>query len=173
MARYRLPEALGGGECIFYAKGYAPGCVIVELVDVAPGLRVEIEEVALTEVKPPLPPEPPNGVVYIEGWGYWQKFSGFWEGTVSRKCNSWADVCALGTPVRLVPDPFAEPVEHPWERQIGTPYVYISGADHDGTVGFTVGPTLNTSDGYSLTAKEARVMARALETAADQAEAQS
>jgi hypothetical protein len=59
--RYRLPDVLGGAECTFHAKGYQPGCWIVELVDVMPGLRIEIEPEALTEVPPATPAEPEPG----------------------------------------------------------------------------------------------------------------
>ena len=44
MTTYRLPEVIGGGECFVYATGYAPGCVIVEMVE--GGLRIEIERSA-------------------------------------------------------------------------------------------------------------------------------
>jgi hypothetical protein len=67
MSRFKLPDALGGAECTFHAEGYQPGCWIVELVDVMPGLRIEIEPEALTEVPPPIPAQPEPGAYLVGG----------------------------------------------------------------------------------------------------------
>jgi hypothetical protein len=64
VTRYRLPEVLGSVECVFHSLGHEDGDWIVELVDTAPGLRLELPASSLTEVKPP-PPEPPEGTAVL------------------------------------------------------------------------------------------------------------
>jgi hypothetical protein len=131
---------------------------------------------------PALPEEPPYGTVVRalitnedEPWVFERlsmtnRTDGKNWGAAGRdEAYGWADLNVRGTPVRLVPDPFAEPVELPWERKV-TPYVFIATDGGTGYLGLTIGPSEVTSHGYSLDVDEARDMARALMAAADAAE---
>lgn len=176
--RYRLPEILGGAECVFHSKGYQDGCWIVELVDTVPGMRLELESTALVAVAPPLPPQPPLWATVVVGEH--QIFQHQPRGSVSGysvpghpEDYTWAEVCSGGTPVPLVPAP--EPVELPWSA----PYrdgvigieVFIKDAAPDCEGGTARVGVLGKDIG--ITWAEAREMARALWTAADAAEARS
>lgn len=127
MARYRLPEALGGGEHEEFhgADGKSPApygtqafLIAVDGSSINPstdgGYVVYVAKDLLTEVKPPLPPEPRNtgAVVEVEGMGLWVRSitsstATPWLGVHSRQTLSWAELCDSGTPIRYVPDPFA------------------------------------------------------------------
>lgn len=180
MGWYELPEVLGGSviEADEIWGGWAGSRPEYRLADditiLAPKGR------PFGEVGPPVPAEPPDGtrLLGLDGATYerhddWAATYGEvrWYNTNSSGPDDWERVWRDAKPTtHLVPGPFAEPVEHPWESE-GPPYFYISGVDQDSLVGFTVGLTLDTSDGYSLSTKRARDMARALWAAADAAEA--
>lgn len=136
---------------------------------------------------PSLPPEPPDGSVVRIGergpifdrddsavpgnecWGD-RRWLGFGPDAKPLRIT-WAEVCTGGTPVRLAPDPFGEPVELPWEPAAPWSLPYVRVAAEPGGVGLTIGQTVDTSDGYALDAAEARSLARALWSAANQADA--
>lgn len=124
--RYRLPESLGGGEFEAFIDYHRVGELGADFVrfDV-PGVGlVDIERGGLTEVKPPLPPEPPIGSVVRDKNGrVWVSLQGptpyVWQSTVGGK-ERWADLVAGRGPLTLlVPDPFAEPVELPYTLSVG------------------------------------------------------
>lgn len=176
---HRLTVTLGP-DCWIYPD-QSPGVVRVKT-----RVNVDGEEVwataivparLLDKVEPPLPPEPPMGAVVTltpkrpaervfsrddESSPYksepWFGEDGWW---------SWEEICSLGTPVRLVPDPFAEPVELPWVHAFeeGEPIkVWASSASNRAAY----------VEGWGhLAADDARDMAKALWAAADQAEAAS
>jgi hypothetical protein len=176
---YQLP-ILPGEMVAHHRKNYAG-------TDYA-GFYVEGEIVwvpvsLLVEVKPPLPTEPPVGAVVradfkapdmpdIESWVFEHgeipaPNGNSWCGAGRDEAFSWAEICALGTPVRLVPAP--EPVELPWN--FGP-----VGVDFD-SYGLGFGPhkvvVKLRGEVAHVTGPVAREMARALNTAADQAEATS
>lgn len=116
-----MRRPLGGGEyeplTSFNSKAGDDWRVRFSIPDV--GL-VDIPMAALTEVKPPLPPEPLNGSFVRAGEHYFQRddqrldmdHSAWWNLSDDR-WSTWEQVCQLGTPVRLVPAP--EPVALPWQ----------------------------------------------------------
>ena len=74
--RYKLPEALGGGELDEYRHvdggTEAPVGTVAFLVE---GCIVAVARGLLTEVKPPLPEEPPFGAVVLDSDEQaWQRF---------------------------------------------------------------------------------------------------
>lgn len=176
--RYRLPEALGGGECILLnppsGNGVYARATIGEGED---AFTIDLDRNLLTPVKPPLPEEPPVGAYRVGGvmcmrvsaepakcWVYQTKGELFDEDTFAELCDNF------GTEVvPLVPDPFAEPVKLPWSSRIGefptTVRVELC----------TDGVSLVLQSGGrricpDLAPEEARELARALMTAADAAE---
>lgn len=170
--RYRLPDALGGGECVYHADGIDNDRIVVELVDTVPGLRLELELSVLTEVKPPLPPEPPQLVTVRVGARAFVRDDlvlsrASWVGPDGR--HTWSELCDLAQqktgfpPVLLVPVP--EPVELPWSTPflLGATGVRVFIGDSSIRV-----EVLGKHIG--ITTAEAREMARALWTAADAAE---
>lgn len=177
MSTYRLPKVLGGVECRFFAKGYAPGCVIVELTEGVPGLRVEVDEDVLT----PVPEEPPVGsVVLIDGEAA-QRFEdndladnpdAHWASVGSPSRWTWVQICDLalpGGPLPMVLDPFEVPVALPWKHE-----------DADGDIveikhdGGNLGVYVRTSaTGVYLDASELRMLARAAWAAAGAVEGAS
>jgi hypothetical protein len=178
MSRYKLPDVLGGGECVFHSKGYQDGCWIVELVDTMPGMRLELESSALTEVEPPLPDEPPVGSFVAAGTNgnllpLYRRWREGWMAVESLEDATWPEICAESqeragrSPVRLVPAP--EPVELPW-----------TGSDADGDddgrkihvdcmLGLTLIRVVSGQDaiGIALDVAGLRELARAVTTAAD------
>jgi len=177
--RYKLPESLGGGE---YETVDATGAIASCEAFIVDGHTVLVHRALLTEVKAPLPEEPPYGTVVRtlirdedEPWVFERlsmsdRTDGKNWGAAGRdEAYAWADLNVRAAPIILVPDPFAEPVELPWERK-GTPYVFIATDGGTGYLGLTIGPSEITSHGYSLDADEARDMARALMAAAEAAE---
>lgn len=182
--RYRLPEALGGGECHIKRDALSPAAtsgslyVRVEVVSEDGGaFTIDLLRALLTEVQPP--PEPPPGYYLIdhdepayptvaeheEGYG--------WHVAGSADGHMWDEVVARypnAAFIRLVP---AEPAELPWA-------VFGEG-DRPWSIGveLTTHPTplvlVNASvrgrgAGVYLHATGARAMARALMAAADAAE---
>jgi hypothetical protein len=64
--RYLLPAELGGGECTVLHGWAREGEFVDVSVDLADGsgcVNLTLHRSWLTAVKPPLPPEPPNGTV--------------------------------------------------------------------------------------------------------------
>jgi hypothetical protein len=105
---YRLPEALGGGEVEIVTPAWAGNAITCEvaLVD-QPDVKVLLARSLLTEVEPPLPPEP-DGPAYVvdRDENVWQRRrTGGWQRIVGGQ-RSWADLWReFGPLTRLVPDP--------------------------------------------------------------------
>lgn len=168
--RYRLPEALGGGEYEEYLRADgSTGAPVGTVAFVENGALFCVARALLTEVKPP---EPPVGsLVHLASYhGVYERLDRGWASMKDGGAYGWGELLLLNsgdTPVRLVPDPFAEPVELPWcinggpdwsamvSRSIRSDYAARVAAEAD------------------LTADEARAMARALWATADAAEATS
>lgn len=136
--RYTLPAELGGYECEITDGLAKPGGRVDCVMDIAGGgvtVKVNLPFRLLTPVKPPLPPEPPDGsVVRITQLRpgapapaglrfpahFFQRERGrlhSWRGLDPNGYDwEWEGICELGDPVLLVPDPFAEPVQLPWRK---------------------------------------------------------
>lgn len=120
MTRYRLPDALGGGE--IEAEEMWGGCAGGRPEYLVAGSRITItmpEGTPMEAVAPPLPPEPPVGTVVLVGMVFEQvlrRYEHGWAGPGDERGEyaTWAEVCSLGTPVLLVPDPLAGAPELPW-----------------------------------------------------------
>lgn len=169
-ARYRLPEALGGGVMEEYRHvsgggSEAPVGTVAFLLD---GCLMCLARGLLTEVPPPLPEEPPAG--------FYRATDGTDGKTLAERDGDDWYVGGCGGPlpwdavgsnydtfVRLVADPFAEPVELPWELPVygDTLTVAVQGIG----VGFGFDQMMGR-----LTVGDARLAARALWAAADAAE---
>lgn len=116
-ARYRLPEHLGGGECVIVSEANCGGgCptdeVIVETS--THGIRLQLNRSVLVEVTPV--PQPPHGSIVRDANGsVFERGAGdiWFRRELIEIAYDWRDVCAPGTPVRLIPDPAAG-VELPW-----------------------------------------------------------
>jgi hypothetical protein len=169
--RYLFPDDLGGGEhealTSFCSKAGNDWRFRFDL----PGIGlVDIPEGALTEVKPPLPEEPPVGslVHLASDYGVYERVARGWlnAGDAAGKAFDWDTLIRLNSgdaPVRLVPDPFAEPVELP--SMVAS--VQVSRTIPEGKLVF-----LTVSAGYEhLTNEQAKQVARALWAAAAAAEA--
>jgi hypothetical protein len=172
--RYRLPEELVGVD--YAASSIQGGVATFEIPGVG---RVMLPAESLTEVAPPLPPEPPVGSVVRaqapgrESGGRWvfeHTDDGVWYTTAHDRPYEWRDLRA-GAPVLLVPDPFGEPVELPW-RCNG---VEVQQTRSDTGPGHLVHvSTKGASYGFDhLPPDRAREMARALWAAANAAEVAS
>jgi hypothetical protein len=89
-----MPEWLGGGECRIVIIGDAtkPATVLVEMI--AGGQVLEISRDVLTEVKPPLPEEPPTRAVRLVERGVaWQRVANCyptWLSTSGREASCTA-----------------------------------------------------------------------------------
>jgi len=177
--RYRLPEALGGGEYEEHRR--ADGSTEAPMGTVAfleNGALVCVARVLLTEVKPPMPPEPPVGsfVHLASYYGVYERVDRGWisANDAAAEVYEWDTLLRLNsgdTPVQLVPYPFAEPVELPWRLAIAD----LNPFNWSAMVACSIRPdraACVTASAY-LTADEARAMARALWTTADAAEATS
>lgn len=170
--KYRLPEVLGGGEV--EAANDEPGYPKVGFD--LPGVtgRLWLDRGDVTEVKAPLPEEPPNGsVVIADGDAFLRVDHGDearWWRTGSLGGQSWTRICKADPNPRLLVEA-PEPVTLPWVAicQTDTESLRIDGADSDGHVPVII-PGVGT---VYLNSANARTGARALWTAADQAEAQS
>lgn len=113
MTRYRLPEALGGGE-------FEASEVHAQKAGFVSGEHVVWIPVAwLTKVEPPLPPEPPLWAVVVDKhervWQHVSDGRGEWTCTVADLGAEWDELQEYAPLVRLVPDPAAG-VELPWDR---------------------------------------------------------
>jgi len=182
--RYRLPDALGGGEyeeCPPTVPAPYGTCAFLLALDgssINPstdgGYVVYVAKDLLTEVKPPLPLEPvTNGtVVRLDGGGLWARSitgtGANWLGVHSRQLSTWSELCQLGTPVVLVPDPFAEPVELPWEDKTKCGVTVGVRALDTGNVNVWMTPE-DVIRVATVTGALARDMARALWVAAAEA----
>jgi hypothetical protein len=180
--RYRLPEALGGGE---YDEHRRPdGSMEAPVGNVAfleNGCLFTVALALLAKVEPPLPPEPPHGsIVRVSpGGGVFERGAGdVW---FRREINSnlgydWGHLCGEGAPVRLVPDPAAG-VELPWRGNGNgaTSWVAVGDWGDAESINPDLIPLLVASGGRLttpvLTPATARAMAAALLAAADAAEA--
>jgi len=177
MTTYRLPEALGGGEVEIVTPAWAGNAIICEvaLVD-QPDVKVSLARSLLTEVEPPLPPEPAPGSVLRcnDGYLHIRRGSGMARSDHREGYSTWAEIVASHDQplVRLVPDPFAEPVELPWRQRIGK----YSTATVSRTVVGEITLSLDSGGRVmapDLTTADAKSIARALWAAADAAEAKS
>jgi hypothetical protein len=119
---YLLPSALGGTKRKAHHERSQPGAPAAGFyID---GEVVWIPLTLLTEVAQPLPEEPPDdSIVRVGDEVYWRQAGPFHDESLrwlefgpDAAWRSWAEVCARGTPVRLVPD-LAEPVEIPWHGE--------------------------------------------------------
>jgi hypothetical protein len=184
MTRVGLPDWLGGGE------GEAPDTdgEVVRVTKYGPDEEmavVVIQREHLTGLAPELPEEPPNGsVVGIGepcGASLWQRDvdeyeerdeRGEWQGLHDKCWYSWVDICALGTPVRLVPDPAAN-VELPWRvpaNEVSVGAEVIVDVNDDGEVVERVRLVMGGYHQTLFTPAGARAKAGALAAAADAAE---
>jgi hypothetical protein len=174
--RYRFPPELGGGE--HEAAWAAPGLDDPAVGDIPfnlPGFsrRLWLPLEVLTKIQPDAPP--PGSIVQI-GTRFFQRRDDAgidWQDLASGIWQTWAQACEGGSPIRFVPDPFADSVELPWQEE-----------DPDGaTARVAVRSTemyrhaprvrVEAADGCDFSPDEARSMARALWAAADVAERES
>jgi hypothetical protein len=133
-------------------------------------------------VEPPLPPEPQeHGAIVAVGTigrALYERDDDQlrWQGLHDKAWYKWAEVCAGGTPVRLVPDPAAG-VELPWRGNGNgaTSWVAVGDWGDAESINPDLIPLLVASGGRLttpvLTPATARAMAAALLAAADAAEA--
>lgn len=176
MTRYKLPDVLGGAE-VFVVQGCTEGCpgrvvVGVLLRERPTGITIEVDRSILVEVEPP---EPPNGTVLRTRTlspAVYQRSDqgcdteGAWWATGDEVPVRWEAIAHLEFE-RLVPAP--EPVELPW--LLGGVQVQQT-TDNDKPSDRVLVSTKNASYGFvHFDPTTAREMARALWTAADQAEA--
>lgn len=139
--RYTLPAKMGGYECeiIWRSSALVTGVEVAKVrynIDTLDGFEVTAEVLSswLTPVKPPLPPEPPDGSVvrltakgplfarHDDGppgneWPGGRRWEGYGpDGKLLR--ITWSQVCGMATDEThvLIRDPFAEPVQLPWRR---------------------------------------------------------
>lgn len=168
--RYRLPEALGGGECTIVERD--PALTLMgkpaHVVMTEDGTYVVVQTGTLTKVKLPLPEEPPIGSVGRCDEGYIHIRQGRSWTNHDDVPATWSEVYSHGFTL-LVPDPFAEPVELPWGGSHG---LKVSQTHTDSGPGDKVYvSTKGASYGFAhVKPSLAREMARALWAAADAAE---
>lgn len=100
MTTYRLPDWLGGHEVDVRGTRGDGQLIVIPRGIVPAGLNpteIHIDRDELTEVGPPLPPEPPNGTVVLDRSGdAWQRGTDIdddrsWTGSHGGKCRS---ICA-------------------------------------------------------------------------------
>ena len=175
--RYRLPEVLGGGECTVVERD--PALTLMgkpaHVVMTEDGTYVVVQTGTLTVV---MPEEPPNLTVLRAGTAVYQRDDGlgrdvgstrsWWWMAGRAQSTDWPSIARLEF-VRLVPDPFAEPVELPWGGSHG---LKVSQTHTDSGPGDKVYvSTKGASYGFAhVKPSLAREMARALWAAADAAE---
>ena len=168
--RYRLPEALGGGE--FEANEIWGGCAGGRPeYHLAGGVTILAPKgEPFGEVEPLLPPKPPMWSVVLDrhqrAWQHVDDGRGEWTCTVADLGAEWDELNREDGPLTLlVPDPFAEPVALPWtlkgEAVIHSVRVRVA----EGSVlpDFGYG-----NHGTVLDPEDARSFARALWAAADE-----
>jgi hypothetical protein len=127
MTTYRLPEALGGGEVEVeivpnpsVTRRTDNGFVRVLIKTDDESFPIALPFSVLTEVEPPLPPEP-DGPAYVvdRDENVWQRRRTGWQ-RITGGQQSWAELWRdFGPLTRLVPDPFAERIELPWRSGNG------------------------------------------------------
>jgi hypothetical protein len=169
MTRYRLPDDLGGSEVNEHEID--PALTVDgrrgRIVRTDAGTVLAVAEDHLTLVPPPLPPEPEFGAVLRCDDGYLHIRKGrSWNDHGDGYCT-WAELnTAHDRPlVRLVPDPFAEPVELPWRLTFDDDEpILVSHSTASNRVAYVSG-------WGHLTADDCRAMARALWTIADEEDA--
>lgn len=176
MTRYRLPDALGGGEieATEVWGGCAGGRPEYHLADDITVLAPMGQPFEMVEQPPP---EPPTGTIVLVRAGADRRYdcaflrteySG-WYGTTFMEHRTWEQLLEMDpAPALLVVDPFAEPVELPWKRHDVEVDQTVDGdkpSDH------VYVSTRNCRYGFAhLTPADARDMARALWAVADSAE---
>lgn len=122
MTKYRLPEALGAGECDLLTP--------LELAQHSRRADVQVDGLGtidvpfdcLTELKPPLPDEPSDRGYYLAvGYGdhpfVVEKQTDCWWEIAGRRKTTWPllnEDYPGAIFVRLVPDPLSEAPELPW-----------------------------------------------------------
>lgn len=115
---YLLPHLLGGGK--LDARRHRDDDGVKSAGFYVDGELVWVPLTLLMEVAPPLSEPPPKAVVLVgddPGLVY-RRYGAGWAEPGGGDLLRWADVCALGAPVRLVPDPLAEPLQHrPWQHR--------------------------------------------------------
>jgi hypothetical protein len=107
VTRYRLPDVLGGGELDRWHTVEAPVGTIAFIVN---GHLVCVAVKLLTEVEPPLPPEPPVGSVVLDRKGHaWQAVGpefddipAAWYCTHDTMDQTWAELNAEHGPLTLL-----------------------------------------------------------------------
>ena len=167
--RYKLPKELGEGE---YEAMFDSGVSASTALNVN-GRKVIVPTDMLTPVKPPLPEEPPVGTVARalltdedEPWVFerlGKRTDGKDWGAAGRdEVYAWADLNVRATPVVMVPDPFAEPVELPWELDVS------DGPRRNRTVRVNYFPHAPATPVLSLEGNDVKVLA---EVSPDQARA--
>lgn len=165
--RYRLPAFLGLIEMdgVLDTEGNVAFAI-------PGGGTFWVERRLLDVVKPTLPEEPPVGtVVLVEAPAaiplVFFRYPDGWAEPAQSTYYDWGKVNSYGTPVRYVPDPFAEPVELPWSSHLD--HSAINVVKDDGRVLLEV-----VSGGRAMLRimppSVARELVRALMTAADAAE---
>jgi hypothetical protein len=178
MTRYRFHDSLGGGEHEA-TTDHTIGTVGFKF----PGIEeiVYIPRRVLTEVKPPLPPEPEGYttvLAMIEGVEAACRRLGNWWWTASADSNprSWEQLCEHSEPVLLVPEkPAEKPVELPLIRATNTePYQrrIVRVDRRGGHVGLEITAEGRLPNTYRASLKPyvATEVARALDAAAKEAE---
>lgn len=179
MTRYRLPEALGGGEYEEYVHldggTEAPVGTVAFLED---GVLFCVGRGLLTEVKAPLPSEPPVGAfVHLASYfGVYERVDRGWisanepSGGAAHEWEALRRLNSGDAPVRLLPEPFTGPVVAlPWESH-GVEVKQTTNGLGLGDHVFV--STKGASYGFAqVKPAEARDMARALWAAADAVEA--
>jgi hypothetical protein len=175
VTEYRLPDALGGHPVVVISReSTTPGVwwVVVRIDDET--FPLWLPGTVLEEVVPPLPAEPDPWSVVQTGAAFFERRGNEaigWYNIGGHTFVTWEQICSGGTPTRLVPDPFAEPVTLPWEAadEVRSYIVEVT------AVGDEVRDVNRAVEGYRvgvlLTPDGARAKARALWAAADAAEA--
>ena len=180
MTEDRLPDSLGGHVVNAVSRGNhgEPGGELWRVV-----VRVGDESwpmwlpgTVLVEVVPPLPPEPEPWSVVQTGAAFFERRGNEaigWYNIGGHTFVTWEQICSGGTPTRLVPDPFAEPVTLPWSlADESRAHRSEVGAVRGGEVRDVNRAVGEYAVGVLLSPDGARAKARALWAAADAAEAQ-
>lgn len=176
-ARYRLPDILGGAE---FEAAEDTGSLLVGFDIDGVSERLWFPRQDLTEVKPLLPPEPPDLTVLRAGHAVYQRddnapatqvTAGQWWMAGRLHSTDWASIAHLDFE-RLVPAP--EPIALPWSAVcsfVPDDVIWINPPDSDGHICVYIKGSSRQLRLVHLTAEQARDGARALWAAADAAEA--
>lgn len=144
MTTYRLPDWLGGHKCRSVNEGDKE--VLVE-IDQYESHRIIVPRDLLTEVKPPLPPEPEDGYVGRAGRFVWERDDRaeqqgeagpgkHWWRPGDDRTYTWEAVHEINTNagadlVRLVADPADDAPELPWAIVDGEMRLLVEAAGKD------------------------------------------